>query len=82
MHHVDPQTSVASRPTTSTGGRQWTPHVIQEDAWDEMDFSRIKQLSNWDSVAAVEILDTTGLSLNEVAQELAKWINSELARTR
>lgn len=61
MHHIDPQ---------------WTPGVIQEDAADAMYFSRINQLSSWDAVAGVEMLDTTHLTLHEVARRISDWIRS------
>lgn len=59
MHHQDPQ---------------WTPHVIQELSASAMDFSRLNQLERWDEVAKIWILDTTDLSLNEVAQRVANWM--------
>ena len=60
MHHQDPE---------------WTPHVIQEDAANIMDFSRLSALKSYEEVANVKILDTTDLALHEVAQELTDWIN-------
>jgi ribosomal protein S18 acetylase RimI-like enzyme len=60
MHHLDPQ---------------WTPHVIQKDAANIMDFSPLSHLASYDKVATVKILDTTDLALYEVAQRLADWIN-------
>lgn len=60
MHHQDPE---------------WTPHVIQEDAANIMDFSRLSALKSYEEVANVKILDTTDLALHEVAQHLADWVN-------
>ena len=54
---------------------QWTPHVIQEDAGDIMDFTRLSALKSYEEVASVKIIDTTDYALHEVAEELADWIN-------
>ena len=54
---------------------EWTPHVIQEDAANIMDFSRLSALKSYEEVANVKILDTTDLALNEVAGQLADWVN-------
>ncbi len=54
---------------------EWTSHVIQEDAASIMDFSRLPHLRSYDDVANVKILDTTNLTLHEVAQGLADWVN-------
>ena len=61
MHHQDPK---------------WTPHVIQESSAPIMDFNRLNQLRSWTDVANILILDTTSLTLNEVAQKVAVWISS------
>ena len=61
MHHQDPQ---------------WVQHVIQEDAAIHMDFSCLSPLKSYEEVANIKILDTTNLTLREVAQELADWIRS------
>jgi hypothetical protein len=63
MHHQDPQ---------------WVQHVIQEDAVIHMDFSCLSSLKSYEEVANIKILNTTGLALHEVAQELADWIRSIL----
>ncbi len=55
---------------------QWTSHVIQEDAADIMDFTRLSPLKSYEEVANVKILDTTDLALHEVAQGLADWVGS------
>ena len=55
---------------------QWAPHVIQEDAADIMDFTRLSALKSYEEVANVKILDTTDLALHEVAVKLADWVRS------
>jgi hypothetical protein len=57
---------------------QWTPHVIQEDAADVMDFSRLSALKSYEEVANVKILDTIDLALHEVAMKLANWIKVKI----
>jgi GNAT superfamily N-acetyltransferase len=61
MHHLDPQ---------------WVPHVIQEDAASNMDFSKLSSLKSYEEVANVKILDTTDIALDEVAEQLADWVRS------
>ena len=53
---------------------EWTPHVVQEDAANIMDFSRLSSLKSYEEVANVKILDTTELALHEVAGQLADWV--------
>ncbi|MBA2651731.1 MAG: GNAT family N-acetyltransferase [Tatlockia sp.] len=60
MHHQDPQ---------------WEQHVLIEDCWHELDFSVWDQLLNWNCKALVNSLDTTRLTLNQVAEFIANWIN-------
>lgn len=60
MHHQDPE---------------WTPHVIQEDAADIMDFTRLSTLKSYEEVANIKILDTTNHALHEVAVQLVDWVN-------
>lgn len=55
---------------------EWTSHVIQEDAADIMDFTRLSALKSYEEVANVKILDTTDYGLHEVAGELADWLRS------
>lgn len=61
MHHQDPT---------------WALHVIQDSDSCIMDFKRLENLNNWDDVARVIIIDTTGLTLDEVAQKVSDWIGS------
>lgn len=62
MHHQDPQ---------------WIQHVLTEDCWHGLDFSVWDQLANWNSKESVRIIDTTELSLNEVATKVTDWINEK-----
>lgn len=62
MHHKDPQ---------------WMQHVLKENCWKELSFSLWDQLANWDSAVDVKIIDTTELSLNEVATKVADWIHGK-----
>lgn len=62
IHHQDPQ---------------WMQHVLKEDCWDGLDFSSWDQLTNWASKANVKNLDTTGLSINQVAESVVGWINEK-----
>ncbi|WP_258075487.1 GNAT family N-acetyltransferase [Legionella pneumophila] len=61
MHHQDPK---------------WAVQVIQESAASIMDFGRFNQLANYSDSANVLILDTTDLSLKELAWKIAEWIKS------
>ncbi len=49
-------------------------HVIKDNCWSELDFSLWDTLTVWNSKANIMFLDTTGLSINEVALEIAKDI--------
>lgn len=60
MHHQDPQ---------------WTQNVVSDDSWDGLDLKVWNQWTNWDSKASVKILDTTDLSISQVAQSVADWVN-------
>ena len=64
MHHKDPQ---------------WEQHVLKKDCWDSLDFSNWDTLKNWDSKATVTFLDTTSLSIEEVAFKVATWIKNSIA---
>jgi len=65
MHHQDPQ---------------WMDHVLKEDCWHGLDFSIWDQLMDWNSKALVKILDTTKLTINQVATCIANWINQKNAQ--
>ncbi len=60
MHHQDPK---------------WAPDSIQEFSANVMDFGKLNQLTSYNDVADVRIIDTTDLALNEVAQKVTDWIN-------
>lgn len=60
MHHQDPQ---------------WMQHVLLDDCWHGLDFSAWDRLVNWDSKAFVKALDTTRLTINQVAESINAWIN-------
>ncbi len=62
MHHQDPQ---------------WMQHVLKENCWNGLSFSAWDNLVNWNNKASVRIIDTTELSLNEVATNVAKWIHEK-----
>ena len=62
MHHQDPQ---------------WMQHVLKENCWHDLDCNTWDRLSNWDSKASVKILDTTGLTINRVAERVADWVNAK-----
>ena len=62
MHHQDPQ---------------WMQHVLKEDCWHGLDFSVWDQLMDWSSNALVKALDTTKLTINQVATFIANWINQK-----
>lgn len=62
MHHQDPQ---------------WEQHVVSDDCWDGLDLSAWNELANWDNKASVTILNTTALSINQVAEFIADWINEK-----
>jgi hypothetical protein len=56
---------------------QWMQHVLKENCWDGLFFSAWDQLVSWDNTASVKIIDTTELSLSEVATNVAKWIDDK-----
>jgi hypothetical protein len=60
MHHQDPQ---------------WMQHVLKEDCWPGLDFTIWDQLENWDHRTIIKVLDVTKLSINQVAESVANWIN-------
>jgi gluconate kinase len=60
MHHQDPQ---------------WEQRVIIEGGWEGLDHSRWQALKEWDQVARVVVCDTTGLSVEQVAQGVAEIVS-------
>lgn len=65
MHHYDPQ---------------WMQHVLKEDCWDGLNFSIWDRLENWDGKANVRDIDTTDLSVNQVAESIANWVREKNAQ--
>lgn len=61
MHHQDPQ---------------WTQHVLKEECWSGLDFSRWDQWDTWEDRAHIQLLDTTPYSVQEVAHQVADWIKT------
>lgn len=66
MHHYDPQ---------------WMQHVLTEDGWHGLNFSVWDQRVNWNSKALVKTLNTTRLTVNQVAIFIANWINQKNDQT-
>jgi GNAT superfamily N-acetyltransferase len=62
MHHKDPQ---------------WMPHVLKENCWKGLSFNVWDKLLEWQNTANIKLLDTSELSLSEVAMNLAHWIQGE-----
>ena len=62
MHHQDPQ---------------WMQHVIKDDSWDGLDFSSLSTRKHWVSTANIQILDTTELSIKDVAANVSMWVKAE-----
>ena len=63
MHAVDPQ---------------WRPDVIQNDGSLEMNWDRWSSWQKGDDRWNTWILDTTGLSIEEVAERITGWIRDNL----
>jgi len=60
VHHQDPS---------------WMPHVIKENASPILDFSLWPEdLKSWKSLADVDLLDTSFMSVEEVSEYLKNWI--------
>ena len=60
MHTLDPK---------------WAPHVIKDQAWNGLQFSSWDQLSAWPTHVSTHFIDTTHLTLNEVAQKIKDWMD-------
>lgn len=61
MHHHNPQ---------------WHQNVIKDDSWDKLDFSIWDQAQSWEPHACVNVIDTTDLSLEQVAKQIAGFIQN------
>lgn len=59
MHHQDPQ---------------WMQQVVKEDCWNQLNFSNWENLDNWTEKANIQFIETTKLSIKEVAAKVAQWI--------
>jgi ribosomal protein S18 acetylase RimI-like enzyme len=66
MHHQDPQ---------------WMQHVLFDDCWPGLDFSVWDQLVDWNNKAFVKAIDTTKLTINQVAPSIAHWIKQKNKKT-
>ncbi|MGN6670682.1 MAG: hypothetical protein ACTHJ4_04015 [Candidatus Nucleicultricaceae bacterium] len=55
---------------------QWYQHVIKENCWERLDFKRWENRNHWEDLTVLKIIDTTYLTLPQVAYHLEKWINS------
>lgn len=57
---------------------QWEQPVIKDDgAWDGLNFSSWDRKSAWPANVTVTIIDTTMLSIQETALQVAKWIRNK-----
>lgn len=61
MHHQDPQ---------------WMQKVLKDDCWESLDFAMWDTLNDWGSLANINLLDTSALSIIEVAESVAEWVRS------
>ena len=52
----------------------WEQHVIKEDCWNGLNFSTWETKDSWSEVATTQLIDTTELCIEAVAQQVAKWI--------
>lgn len=52
----------------------WHQDVIKSNAWEGLNFSVWDKLEGWDNLINLNSIDTSSLSINEVANEIAKWI--------
>ncbi|MAZ45039.1 MAG: hypothetical protein CMF48_07690 [Legionellales bacterium] len=55
---------------------QWAQNVIKDNAWEDLDFTKVEALNAWEPLAHTKILDTTGLDINQVANEVSLWVQS------
>jgi hypothetical protein len=58
---------------------QWMQSVLKQDCWKGLDFSHWDNLTQRDSQADVTIIDTTQLSIYEVALSVNAWIDAKRA---
>jgi hypothetical protein len=55
---------------------QWEQRVIKDSCWSGMDFSGWDTLHSWNEVANVRIIDTSSMSIAEVAKQLSYAVQS------
>jgi hypothetical protein len=61
---------------------QWMPHVIRGEASPEMCWKRWSDWQIGDPRWRVHVVDTSALSIGEVANELVRWVADERALAR
>lgn len=55
---------------------EWAQHVIKEGRWQGLLFNRWDTHHSWQSFAKVNVLNTTGMTIQLVTEAVAKWIKS------
>lgn len=55
---------------------QWAQHVITDDASSRMDFSRWHNQTAWQDVSSLQTIDTSELTIKDVADVLIKWVKT------
>lgn len=55
---------------------QWEQHVIKNDGWNGMLFSRWDKADKWNSLASIKIIDTTNIPIDQVAWHIKDWVFS------
>lgn len=58
------------------GEPQWEQHVIKNDSWPNMQFARWDKLTNWKPLAFTHLIDTTNLTIEQVATQVKDWIET------
>jgi hypothetical protein len=53
---------------------QWEQRIIKDDCWEDLSFDRWDLLSSWKTLTKIEIIDTTSMTIDNVAQHLAKAV--------
>lgn len=54
----------------------WEQHVIKDQAWQGLNFSDLDNLDSWEQKVNIKIIDTTLLSIERVANEVADWLQN------
>lgn len=55
---------------------QWEQHVIFEEAWGDMNFKSLKELSEWSDSVKPEVIDSTNETPIDTAQNIIGWLSS------